>query len=208
MENKENLAVELVSKITNAAIEGLGPMEPAEKLAEDYMKKYYDEDECVEKLIRTQCAKDTINGFITGLGGLITLPIALPADMVTSWVVQARMSAAIAYVYGYNINDDQVKTFVMGTLLGGALKDALQDAGIKVGQSLAKALIKKIPGKVLQEINKKLGIKLLTKSGSKGIIKLTKMVPVVGGFIGAGFNLASCRIVGNRAKEIFKGTKD
>lgn len=205
---KENLAIKLINQITDHAINGIGPMGSAEKLAEDFLKRSSDKDKCVKRLIATQCTKDTINGFITGIGGLITLPIALPADMAVSWIVQARMSAAIAHIYGYDITDDQVKTFVMTTLVGGAIKDALQDVGIKVGQNLSKVLIKKIPAKVLREINKRLGIKLLSKAGSKSIIKLTKMVPVVGGFVGAGFNLASCRIVGNRAMKLFGESDD
>lgn len=195
---------QFVQKITDYAINGVGMLKPAATFAEEYRYYSNDIDRNVDKLIQNQCTKDAINGFVTGVGGLITLPVAIPVDMSTSWIIQARMSAAIAYLYGHDINEDSVRTFIMASLLGDSVKEILKDAGVKIGQNVTKNLIKKIPVKVLDKINKKIGFVLLTKGGSKGIIKLTKLVPVIGGFIGAGFNVVATRKIGKKAKELFK----
>ena len=38
------------------------------------------------------------NGFVTGLGGFVTLPIALPANVAGFYIVATRMAGAIAAV--------------------------------------------------------------------------------------------------------------
>jgi len=69
----------------------------AEYLGDD---KYRDDGARVAALIKWETAKNFTTGFLTGLGGFITLPVAVPAALAASWVVQARMAAAIACIYG------------------------------------------------------------------------------------------------------------
>lgn len=201
----ENAAVQLINWITERAIDGIPPLCSAENLALEYLidTSYPDAEERIESLINWETSKNFTSGFITGLGGILAMPVSVPASMGASWVIQARMAAAIAKVAGHDIKSDRVKTFVLITLLGDACKDVLKDVGIKVGRGFANAALKKVPGKVLIEINKKVGFRLLTKAGEKGALNLVKMVPLAGGFIGGAFDAAACRIVGKQAKNIF-----
>ena len=204
-EPTENAAIQLINWITDRAINGIPPLCSAENLALEYKidTSYPDDEERIESLINWETSKNFTTGFITGLGGILTLPVAVPASLGASWVIQARMAAAIAHISGHDIHSDRVKTFILLTLLGDACKDILKDVGIKVGQGLAKSVLKQIPGKVLIEINKKVGFRLLTKAGEKGAVNLVKMIPLAGGFIGGAFDAAACRIVGKQAKNLF-----
>ena len=65
------------------------------------------------------------------------------------------------------------------------------------------AMVKKIPGEVLTKINQKVGFRLLTKFGTKGIVNIGKMVPVVGGIISGGFDFAETKVIANRAYTMF-----
>lgn len=204
-EPTENKATELINWITDKAVEGLPPLCSAENLALEYLidQSYPDDEERIESLINWETTKNFTSGFITGLGGILTIPVSVPASLGASWVIQARMAAAIAKIAGHDIKSDRVKTFVLLTLLGDACKDVLKDVGLKVGQGLAKAALKNVPGRMLIEINKRVGFRLLTKAGEKGAINLVKMIPIAGGFIGGAFDAGSCRIVGKQAKNIF-----
>src|SRR4030042_1051197 len=95
--------------------------------------------------------------------GLMTLPVAVPAALGASWVIQARMSGAIAAIFGHDLYQDRIRTFVLLTIVGDSVKEVLKDAGVKVGTKLTQKMIMQIPGKVLIEINKKVGFRLLTK---------------------------------------------
>ena len=66
-------------------------------------------------------------------------------------------------------------------------------------------MLEKIPGRVLTKINQKVGVRLLTKFGSKGILNIAKGIPVVGALVGGAFDFAETKIIGNRTyKWLFK----
>lgn len=185
------------------AIQGLPGMESAEELAKRYLEKYDTVDEAIDTFINWQCAKCATSGFITGLGGLLTLPVAIPANISSVIFVQIRMIATIVKMRGYNLKDDQVKTLVFVALTGQAATDILKQAGITIGSKVGINLIKKMPMKVIYQINKKVGFRLVTKFGQKGIINLGKLVPIVGGVIGGTVDTVGTLTVGKTAKKLF-----
>lgn len=94
------------------AVNGFPGVETAQELADSYKN---DNGTLVDKansLIRWQITKAGTSGFITGLGGIITLPIAIPANIASVLYVQIRMVAAIAHLGGYDVKDDKVKALV------------------------------------------------------------------------------------------------
>ncbi|WP_223592380.1 EcsC family protein [Neobacillus bataviensis] len=185
------------------AVNGLPGTETAEELAESYLEKNSSVEKAIDSLIRWQNAKGATSGFLTGLGGLITLPVAIPANIASVMYVQIRMIATIAHMKGYDLKDDQVKTFVFVCLTGQAASDILKQAGVRMGTALAKEAIKKIPGEVIKAINKAVGIRLITKFGEKGIINLGKAVPLVGGIIGGTVDGIGTNTIGKTAKRVF-----
>ena len=121
--NKDNI-MKIMDNIYNQTLNGL-PMpggESAQELAESYLKEKGSISDKADSLIRWQIAKCATSGFLTGLGGFLTLPITLPANIGSVLYVQLRMIAAIAYMGGYNPKDDKVKTFVYVCLLGNSNK--------------------------------------------------------------------------------------
>jgi len=92
---------------------------------------------------------------------------------------------------------------VLLTLLGSAGAGIAAEVGAQIGTKAAMAALKKLPGHLLTAINKKVGFRLLTKFGEKGAINLVKLVPLVGGGVGAGINAVAMRTVGRYAKRNF-----
>jgi hypothetical protein len=185
------------------AINGTVGLDSSIELAESYKKHDGSLYEQVNSLIRWQNTKSATSGFITGLGGVITLPVAIPANIASVLFVQIRMIAAIAEMAGYDSRDDQVKTMVYACLTGNAAKEILKEVGIELGAKFAVNAIKGIPGKALIAINQKVGFRLVTKFGEKGVINLGKAVPLLGGVIGGTFDLYATNTVGNAARDAF-----
>ncbi|MCU4391240.1 EcsC family protein [Acinetobacter courvalinii] len=199
----ESKIMDVLNWSYDKAVQGVVGLDSAYDLAEDYMKgdsSIYDQ---VNSLIRWQNTKAGTSGFITGLGGVITLPIAIPANVASVMYVQIRMIAAIAYMGGHDLNDDRVKSLVFVCLTGNAAKDILKDVGIVVGKKLAENAIKNISGKTITTINQKVGFRLLTKFGEKGVINLGKTIPLLGGIVGATFDSVSTNTIGNIARDTF-----
>lgn len=194
----------LLDKLYDESIKGIAKVSPPiDILANDYLQKSKDVDTAAKQFINYQVAKCTTSGFITGLGGLITLPVAIPANVGSVMYVQMRMIACLAYMGGYDTNSDQVQTLVYACLAGISIDQILKNVGIQFGNKLAVAMVKKIPGEVLVKINQKVGFRFLTKFGTKGIINIGRAVPIVGGVISGGFDFAETRIIADRAYKMF-----
>jgi len=199
----ERKIMEVLEWTYDKALTGGMGIDSAQELADSYLKENGSLESKINSLIRWQNTKSATSGFLTGVGGLATMPVAVPANFASVMFVQIRMVAAIAYMCGYDIKDDQVKTFVYACLTGNAIKDMLKDVGIIVGSKLTRKAIESISGKMLIEINKRVGFRLFTKFGTKGVINLGKAIPLVGGVIGASFDGISTNIVGNTARDLF-----
>ena len=90
----------------------------AEELANKYLFKSNSVDEAIDNFINWQTVKCATSGFISGLGGIATLPVTIPANISSVIYIQTRMIAAIASMSGYYPNDDEVKTLVYISLTG------------------------------------------------------------------------------------------
>ncbi len=182
------------------AINGLPNTLSAQELAENYLFKHKDVNGAIDALIAWQNTKAGTSGFLTGLGGVITLPVAIPANLASVLYVQIRMVAAIAHMRGYDVKDDQVKTLVFLALTGQAASDILKEFGIRASTLFLKSGIKKIPFEVIKKINQRVGFRLVTKFGSKGLVNLGKMVPLAGGIIGGTVDAIGTNTIGKVAK--------
>lgn len=185
------------------AVNGVAGMDSASEMAESYMRRGGTQVDQADSLIRWQCAKAGTSGFLTGLGGILVMPVTLPVNITSVIYVQIRMIAAIAHIGRHDLKDDRVKALVYACLTGNAAKDVLKDIGIVVGTKLTTNAIKNISGKTLTAINQKVGFRLLTKFGEKGAVNLGKAVPLVGGCVGATFDTAGTAIIGSIAKSVF-----
>lgn len=169
----------------------------------DYMSRYSNTRQAAKGLARYQIAKCGTSGFLTGLGGLITLPVAIPANVGSVLYVQLRMIASIAKMGGFDIRSDQVQTMVYACLTGSAITDVIKQTGIKIGEKITEGAIRKIPGKVLTSINQKVGFRMITKFGSKGAVNLVELVPIAGGLIGGTIDVASTKVIAENAILLF-----
>lgn len=184
------------------ALSGIVGMKGAEALAAEYMATGDDLEKQVDMLIRNQVIKCGASGFLTSLGGAITLPVALPAN-VLSVLYMLQMIAAIAHRGGYDLQSDRVRTLVIACLCGNQLKEVLKQAGIKVGTTLTAKAIQRLSTVLFNRINRTVTMRLLSRFGTKSAINLGKAIPLVGGLIGGGFDAYSTQIIGDKAKEMF-----
>jgi len=196
--------MQVLDKLYDQSIKGIAKVSPPiDELAANYLQKSKSVEQASQSFVRYQIAKCTTSGFLTGLGGLITLPVAIPANVGSVMYVQMRMIACLAYMGGYDTNSDQVQTLVYACLAGISIDQILKNVGIQFGTKFTMAMVKKIPGTVLTKINQKVGFRFITKFGTKGLINLGKAIPLVGGVIGGGFDLVETKVIADRAYKLF-----
>jgi hypothetical protein len=198
---------QMVECLLLTAIQGVPQLRlhSAQELALDYKNnpKFKDTHQRVRHLIRWETSKNFSTGFITGLGGLITLPITLPAALGASWMLQARLAAAVAYLYGYDLESKPVQTMTLLCLLGDSAVEMVKKAGVRLGAELTEQALAKISAETLLQINKQVGFKLLARAGESGLINFSHVVPIAGGIVGGTVDAVACRMVGHTAVKVF-----
>ena len=200
----EREMMNLLDVCYDKALQGVLPGEKSiEELAEDYLAKTSSREKAIDKLIGYQTLLCGTNGFITGLGGLLVLPVAIPANVAGVIYVQLRMTAAIAYINGYDIYSDQVRTIAYACLTGSSAANILKNVGIKISEKMAVNALKRVPGAILIKINQQVGFRLVTKFGQKGLVNVIKMMPLIGGVVGGVFDTGMTLTIGNIAKKVF-----
>lgn len=185
-------------------LNGIPKVSPnVEDMANEYLRKYKTRELACEAMLKNQITKCTTSGFITGFGGVITMPVTLPVNVTSVLYVQMRMIACVAYMAGFELDSDETQTFVYACLAGVAVNELVKQASIKFGVKFANGLIKKIPGKVLTKINQKVGFRFVTKFGTKGIVNLGKLLPGVGAVVGGGLDFVETKMIAKRSYKWF-----
>ncbi|MDQ1304692.1 MAG: hypothetical protein QG671_519 [Actinomycetota bacterium] len=196
-------ADQLIQFVVNAGLDGAGPWKGAQDVADEILATARTREQAVDRLVATHMRMVTASGFLAGLGGLITLPVTVPADLSAFYVLSTRMVGGIAYLNGYDIATEEVRSVVLVSLIGAGGTSLLAEAGVQLGTKAAKAALKQVPGKILQGINRQVGFRLITKAGTTGVVNMSKMVPLVGGVAGAGINFAGIKATAAHARHNF-----
>jgi len=209
LESTKRVLLDLFNKFYDLSAQGVNAngivgLESVQELAQDYLKGSGTLLQKVNRLIRNQNLKAACTGFITNVGGIVTLPVSIPADLACTFWVQIRMIQAIAYMCGEDIKSDDCKTLVLISFCGMSIAEAAIGVIVNVGTAVGrKAVISAISKQTIGKINAFFGVKLLTRFGTRGIIKLGYAVPIFGGLLGSGISAIAMDIAGNIARKNF-----
>jgi hypothetical protein len=201
--HQESAMEKVVAALLSRGVDGLGPFKGALQVAEEHLAQHGDAEKAIKRVIATHTRLVAATGFATGFGGPLTMPVTIPTDVAVFYVLSARCVASVAHLRGYDINSDEVRSVVLLSLLGAGGVTLAAEFGATLGTKAALSVLRKLPGRTLMEINKKVGFRLFTKFGTKGVINLGRWVPLVGAGVGAGVNAAAMRATGRYAKQNF-----
>lgn len=155
----------------------------------------------IAELVEDQARWNAGTGFLTGLGGFALLPLQLPAAVTATWVIQTRMVAAIADLYGFDLNHEAVRTQILLTLIGEEAGEVLKQLGVKASQQMLQAQLKRLSPQLLAAVNQAVGFRLISRFSGRGLVKLNRAIPLVGGLVGGGVDYAMTRQLGGWAAE-------
>jgi hypothetical protein len=198
-------ATRLVERLLDFGIDGAGPFKSAHEIADSALREAGGNRERAVSAIRAEHRKlAAAGGFVTGLGGFFTMLVALPANVVEFYVLGTRMTAAIARVRGYDIDQPEIRSAILLTLAGADSDDLLKKAGVVAGGGkLAAIALERLPAPALMVLNKAIAFRLLGRLGQGVIAKLGRAVPVVGGVVGGGVDVYMLGQIGRQAAKEF-----
>ena len=203
----EGMVGRLIDALLDVGIDGLGPLKSSTELAEQVRRDARTPEGAVKKIVRSHVTKGGIGGFVTGFGGFMFMPIALPANVVEFYIGATRMVAAIAALRGYDLEDPHVRSAVLLTLVGSEADEVLAKAGLAGGGGKVLGLVgQQLPPAALLMLNKAIAFRLLRGVGEKGFARLGRGVPLAGGIVGGGIDMWMMKRIADHALGEFPPT--
>jgi EcsC protein family len=194
----------IVERLLRSGIDGIGPLAGASALAADARAATPTEADAVDRIVRNHVRLAAAEGFLTGLGGFVTMIVALPANVWAFHLLATRMVATIAAIHGHDVSRDEVRAAVLLTLAGDDAGDILRRAGAVAGQGkLTSLALRGLPPSALMAVNKGIVFRLLVRFSRSGLARFGKLVPGIGGVIGGGIDAYLMRQIGQRARADF-----
>lgn len=193
-----------IRQLCEAAINGVGRVPGAKTVAAQQLLRTGDADAAIDALVSLHVSAAAAQGFVTNLGGIATLALALPANIAGLAIVQIRLIASVAHLRGYDVDDPRVRTAMVLCLMGrdGVLR--LMESNVLPTTPVAIAtapvfdpsLDKLVAEKVFGELASRIG-------GRRAATMIARRIPLVGGGVVAGLDGFSTWEVGTYAKAQF-----
>jgi len=194
----------VVTMLLDIGLDGRGPIKSAAQVASTAKKEKGSREEAINAIARGTMLSGGIGGFVTGVGGFFTMPVALPANVLEFYVQATRMVGAIAILRGHDINEPRIRTAVLLTLVGSKSDEVLKKAGMATGGGrIAELALRNVPPAALMVVNKAVGFRLMRGVGSKVLGRFGRGVPVAGGLVGGGIDAYMMKKIADHAMQEF-----
>lgn len=187
-ERAPQLASGFVHQALDRAVRGTGPLEGAAVAAERALDAHQGQtDAAVTQLIEEHVRLAGAQGFLTNLGGLVTMAVAVPANIAGLALIQCRLVAAVAHLRGYDLDDPRTRNAVLLSLLGEERLISLITQRKLPGTPMALATAPIHDPQLDVLVANEVASELMTRVAGKRLASTVgRRVPVVGGLVGAG----------------------
>jgi hypothetical protein len=200
----DQLATSLVQQLARGAFDGVGPLAPADDVARQARDRHDTVEDAIDAVVAEHTRLAAMNGFVTGLGGFIVLPIAVPANVVGFYTLATRMVAVIAALRGHDLTHTDVRVAVLAALTGDDLGRLLGNAGVVLPPTgVTSAWLRRMAPSTTTMVNKAIGMRLLVGTGERVLVKLGRAIPMAGGLIGGTVDIAMIRSIARHARQVF-----
>lgn len=193
----------MIENLLDIGIDGRGPFDSAQRVADVARAERPGAEQAVDAIVRSHLKLGAAGGFVTSMGGFITMTISLPANVLEFYALATRMVASIASVRGYDIKQPEIRSAILLTLIDAEADDLLRKAGVVTTGRLSNLAVQRLPGPVLMVVNKAVAFRILATAGRTTFSHFGKLVPVVGGAVGAGLDMYLLKRIADSARHEF-----
>lgn len=176
-----------VREILERAIDGIGPFRGAVRAADARLVAANgDVEAAIKALVDSHVRMAGIQGFVTNVGGLLTLAVSVPANVTGLAVLNCHLVAGIAHLRGYDLSDPRVRNAVLVCLLGEHHVSSLVKHKKLPGGPMLLATSPVHDPRLDALIGSHVTTQLLGKVGGRRMVSFVgRRVPVLGGGVGA-----------------------
>ncbi len=182
------LTATFVREALDRAIHGIGPLPPAAEAADKQLREQQgDVDRGIREVIENHVRYAGAQGLLTGLGGVVTATVTIPANVAGLALIQARMVAGIAHLRGYELTDPRVRNAILTCTLGEEGVNGLIKERKLPAPPMAIATAPVHDPHLDTLLSAEVASDLITRvAGKRLAITIARRVPIVGGAFGMG----------------------
>ena len=161
----------MVTMLLDVGLDGRGPLDSVREVADEALRKAGgDREKAIAAVARRTTLTGGIGGFVTGVGGFVTMPVALPVNVAEFYLQATRMVGTVAVLRGYDVDDPRVRSAILLVLVGADADEVLKKAGMSTvsGRATAYAL-GGLPPAALMMVNKAVGFRLMRGVSEKAL---------------------------------------
>lgn len=196
----ETLGGNVMRQLLAVAVDGIATMPSAKVSAGRALAKHGDPETAISAIVTNHLAMAGAQGFVTNLGGVLTLPVLMPTNMVGVALVKLHLVASIAHLRGYDVADPRVRTAIMLTLLT-AEGDIPEDIPTSI---LAVATAPAFDEELDHIVSERTTTEIISAVGGRRAMTLIgRRIPLIGGVVGGGMDAWSVRAVAQHARAQF-----
>jgi hypothetical protein len=181
-----HLTAGFVHQALDRAIRGVGPLDGAALAAEKQLDEQKgDVDKGIREVIENNVRMSGVQGFLTNIGGLVTVAVMIPANVSGLALLQCRMIAGIAHLRGYDLADPRTRNAIMACILGEERVLSLIKNKKLPGTPMALATAPVYDPHLATILASEVAGELITKvAGIRLAVTVGRRVPIVGGVVG------------------------
>ena len=176
----------LLRQLIDFGIDGNDTFPGARAAAAKKLQDRGHREQAIDALVASHIGLASAQGFATSVGGLLTLPIGLPANLAGMAVLSVRMVAGVAHLRGYDVTDRRVRAAIALAMLGEDEIRKLMAEGKLPTTPLAIATAPVFDPDLERTISERVAGWLSGRLGGKHLaVVVLRRVPLVGGGVGA-----------------------
>ena len=139
-------------------------------------------------------------GVASGIVGVAGITL----DVVSTLYSQVKLTSTLFTIYGIDTNSPETKPLILAAAAGVSLSELANKLGTRATSKAIQKALMSVPGKTFVQINKALGIKLISKVGENTLVNVAKIMPLIGGAVGGTVNAVMMNTCGYLAIAFIK----
>lgn len=182
------LTSQFVREALRRAIDGMGPLPPAASAADKQLAEQRgDVERAIHEVIENNVRLAGMQGFVTNIGGLVTMAVTIPANVTGLALIQCRMVAGIAHLRGHDLTDPRVRNAILLVLLGEEQVEKMVKKRTLPTTPMALATAPAHDPQLDAAISAVVASDMVAKvTGKRLATSVARRIPGVGGVVGAG----------------------
>lgn len=193
----------VVRDILERAIDGAGPIPGAARSGDSQLRRANGNvNKAIESLIDNHLRLAGAQGFLTNVGGLVTMAVTMPTNLAAVALIQCHLAASIVHLRGYSLDRPEVRDAILVCLLDKDARKALsKDSGTTISPAF---LLDAGPSPQRSEkIARAVTGQLLAGIGGKRVASfVARRIPVLGGAVGGFGDALATRRIGRDTAEL------